>query len=661
MSNGGAQFKEWGPYWDNSNSTIYTQIYVYAYDAGGYTVAKDFWDNEDKSGGAIQSKQGGTDGTVAAYFDGDYNIRIKASDDTTIIASFPNVKITSDTATMWEGNIGTALPSAAVANAGQLFLKRDGSDNIVGLYANDGKSGSAAFQLLVALSSGVTEFDVLYTGSVPFYNVKHSDYGAVGDNSADDTPKIQLAIDAAIAAGGGIVFFPEGTYRMDSAVEIEGSNIILWGAGAGSILKTGTGNFTTDMIVIGDGSSSYENVIIENLSFETTETKTAGAAILFNKITRCTVRGCRIKDQFYGFSTATANDTVWIDNCAIIDPVAANGRGLFIQDSGTYRISGVSVEQSSTAHDHGILVTAVGWLWMTDCVFDGALDNIAISPGDGQTAQKIMIKGCRATGATNGGVKIAPTHANGTILNVKIVGGIIEDSGDNGISVGAAAGTIDGVFIDDVSVMKNEKNGILLWGGSVTINTDVHSCTCSGNSNGASGTYSGIKVEGGTSLFSLINNRSGQTSGEANDQDYGIEIQAAASDEYSVIGNTLVNNSNGGLLDGGTGEDKIISNNLTDDSIALTAASSMEAPAHSDVFTITGTTAIDNITGGWDRRIVTFVFVDAVDINDKSGGAGEINLAGSADWTTGAADDTIQLIYLNSASAWFETSRSDNT
>ena len=48
------------------------------------------------------------------------------------------------------------------------------------------------------------------------YNVKHPDFGAVGNGSADDTAAIQAALNAAgasLAAGtGGVVYFPPGVY-----------------------------------------------------------------------------------------------------------------------------------------------------------------------------------------------------------------------------------------------------------------------------------------------------------------------------------------------------------------------------------------------------------------------------------------------------------------
>jgi hypothetical protein len=48
-------------------------------------------------------------------------------------------------------------------------------------------------------------------------SVSVKDFGAVGDGVADDTAAIQKAIDAVSLAGGGSVFFPEGTYFVATA------------------------------------------------------------------------------------------------------------------------------------------------------------------------------------------------------------------------------------------------------------------------------------------------------------------------------------------------------------------------------------------------------------------------------------------------------------
>ena len=66
----------------------------------------------------------------------------------------------------------------------------------------------------------------------PIFNV--TDYGARNDGSASATEAIRAAIQAAKAAGGGTVFFPEGTY-VTGPIELA-SNLVL-DIGAGATLK----------------------------------------------------------------------------------------------------------------------------------------------------------------------------------------------------------------------------------------------------------------------------------------------------------------------------------------------------------------------------------------------------------------------------------------
>lgn len=67
-----------------------------------------------------------------------------------------------------------------------------------------------------------------------WHNVKN--YGAVGNGVTNDSPAIQKAINAAALAGGGVVYFPPGTYRANILIK---SKVILEGAGTNiTILKS---------------------------------------------------------------------------------------------------------------------------------------------------------------------------------------------------------------------------------------------------------------------------------------------------------------------------------------------------------------------------------------------------------------------------------------
>lgn len=82
--------------------------------------------------------------------------------------------------------------------------------------------------------------------SFGWYSVR--DYGAVGDGVTDDRAAIQAAIDAAVAGGGGRVYFPAGTYAIGQngalgySFQLSGTQDVFFsGAGPNSILKM-TGN-----------------------------------------------------------------------------------------------------------------------------------------------------------------------------------------------------------------------------------------------------------------------------------------------------------------------------------------------------------------------------------------------------------------------------------
>ncbi len=45
-------------------------------------------------------------------------------------------------------------------------------------------------------------------------------------------------------------------------------------------------------------------------------------------------------------------------------------------------------------------------------------------------------------------------------------------------------------------------------------------------------------------------------------QKYGVEVSAGTADYYTITGNDLTNNNTAGLIDGGTGIHKVVSDNI---------------------------------------------------------------------------------------------------
>lgn len=74
------------------------------------------------------------------------------------------------------------------------------------------------------------------------------DYGAKGDGVTNDTTSINSAINAAVAAGGGTVYLPHGTYSISTVLLIYGSNIVLRGENKGNTIIKPVSGFTNDVI-----------------------------------------------------------------------------------------------------------------------------------------------------------------------------------------------------------------------------------------------------------------------------------------------------------------------------------------------------------------------------------------------------------------------------
>lgn len=118
-----------------------------------------------------------------------------------------------------------------------------GTNYETGASAAEDPTTEAAIFDLWKTNAGAIDWKVLFGGTATtiqaalsglfglVYNVQSSTYGATGDGSTDDTTAIQAAITACNAAGGGIVWFPEGTYRTTSALTLS-DKVSLIGAGA---------------------------------------------------------------------------------------------------------------------------------------------------------------------------------------------------------------------------------------------------------------------------------------------------------------------------------------------------------------------------------------------------------------------------------------------
>ncbi len=160
----------------------------------------------------------------------------------------------------------------------------------------------------------------------PYFDVK--DYGATGNGTTDDITAIQNAVNAAASAGGGIVFFPTGRYRVSATITIANTkNIILQGAGPSSIVLMTIDNGTIIKIgsVTGDSSQTIDHKI-RDLSFDRSVAASNFAVAIHIEIARyVTVESVAIHNQGIGIlvgkggvpNDAIPGQDITISNCHI--------------------------------------------------------------------------------------------------------------------------------------------------------------------------------------------------------------------------------------------------------------------------------------------------------------------------------------------------------
>lgn len=118
-------------------------------------------------------------------------------------------------------------------------------------------------------SSGSTNWKVLVGGVATnlssafaavaglFVNVKDPQYGALGDGVTDDTAAVNAAI---VAAAGGIVFFPTGTYKVSALITSGTKNCNLLGAGPDATIISGNSALSSFLDFVGGTDGGWRRI-----------------------------------------------------------------------------------------------------------------------------------------------------------------------------------------------------------------------------------------------------------------------------------------------------------------------------------------------------------------------------------------------------------------
>ncbi|MBI5902738.1 MAG: right-handed parallel beta-helix repeat-containing protein [Deltaproteobacteria bacterium] len=369
-------------------------------------------------------------------------------------------------------------------------------------------------------------------------------YGAVGDGVTDDTAAIQAALDD-IPYTGGKVFIPFGTYKVSSTLTASNTTE-LFGVGAnGSIISTAS---PTAHVIAVYGGGCY----IHDIQISSSVTKTAGAHIFIaTSGSSSTIERFMLYNYFVGID-------IYADCCVRV----FNGQcrfgvsgtwtaGIAISAGTDHKIDQITMDNVvGTQCESGIRVTSADAPLITNCDIIHHGTGLNIWPGAGQIVSSLWAANSffdnnNMRGATLGGA--------GTISRCRFADCWFSSNTWEGIHIFNTC-TIAGVDISNPHVFLNGAHG-------VQVDKSCDDLKISGGFIGGNG-QDGIAIASNVSNFSIIGVRSGNGGGAGNNGLAGIRVNAGTSNQYIISLCNVLGNTGGGIIDNGTGMDKIVNFNM---------------------------------------------------------------------------------------------------
>lgn len=237
----------------------------------------------------------------------------------------------------------------------------------VGIVGTTSNSDSVSYTLPGAAGAAATDLEAKSTERISV-----QDFGALGNGTTDDSTAIQAAIDHCKTLTGGTVYFPAGTYKINTQIDLSvtgasGSCRVNLIGDKGATIKsniTGAtdGYNTAGFAIVADG---WRDSKIEGLTFD--HTLQAGSE--FGSIA---IR-CRKQSAVHNRIV----DCYFVGNAAGTIPSWGTG------DPETVAVKMVGNEASAASTGY-----ACYWNQMRGCVFNIFRDSVRLVEGDGSVSTK---------------------------------------------------------------------------------------------------------------------------------------------------------------------------------------------------------------------------------------------------------------------------------
>lgn len=258
-------------------------------------------------------------------------------------------------------------------------------------------TGTSVMQTLSASS-------VYLSGPSPWADVKS--FGAIGNNSHDDTSSIQATIYSLTSSNGGVAFFPQGNYKATSTITVP-ATVNLVGLGVNTTLLNFSSMTATGIVF--SSSCSYGHVekigIVGNTSTGTVPLISIPAGVINMVFRDCNIELHPIAVQYAG------SDCVF-ENCFI----TGNVGGVLSTGAGWYRR--VKFDTSGSSVGYAVThttATTTAESYYEMCDFSGAYSTAPIVIAD--TAEQTIV------GFTNSVIANITGSSSSANVNIIATGG----------------------------------------------------------------------------------------------------------------------------------------------------------------------------------------------------------------------------------------------
>jgi hypothetical protein len=248
--------------------------------------------------------------------------------------------------------------------------------------------------------------------------VSVKDFGATGDGVTNDYPACQATIDYVAGLGGGIVFFPVGTYLINTGLSNTTVGVSFLGAGQTiSVIKNGSTSNTA--LTYNVGSAVNAKAFLRDFGV-TASTTSSGSAIVVSNGDRIEITGVSVALHRTGIDTTAVTAPI-VTRCVVLSTDDnASAIGIRLGTRGK-----ASQCEAISGTDNG---TGISLANADSTAFDCYSSNFATGMSAAGTNAGFVR--CNATGATTG-FSLAGTAA--------VADSCRATSNTTGISVGAVA------------------------------------------------------------------------------------------------------------------------------------------------------------------------------------------------------------------------------